>query len=1178
MTDRQDGEKGRSRLVWVLVRVAALSIMAVSGLYLLLTVVLNSPLATNYVSRLLSGMLQQPARVGGVRLAGGSLVVHGLTIANPAGFAGRNLLTARSIMVTPAWRDLLAGRKSFTAIEIRELDLALAKNSAGAWNFAGLARLATGKKSAGETFVRRLVLERSAVTVNGRGITDLSLTVNDLASKGSAKAGILLACKDEYGATYRLEGYARPGAQPALELALSAPSIPFKALNALKLPVDPAKGTGSVHLTAGLHGDELRLGGTAAFDRLTVQVKGEELPLAGALDFAGRYDLKGDTATLDRCFLWVGGALRLQAKGRMERVKNERLFAAEVSYGGGEVNELFALLPPGLRRDLLPGGTLLPGVVRLAGNGADGITAGSAAVALRHGELKKGGRLLVDGVAADASLVKVAAGWELRGRLSQKGVAAGTPLQLSDTPFTALLSAQLRPLQAELPAITARIAGIPVKGSMQYRAAEPAPITVRLEMPTIPLTELARAFPGNKTAEFSQGTAAVSIQAAGRGPEDFRGDVTARLADLRGRYGGKKFALAEAASRATVSNSGGKPAATGRLKVSGGVVDGKRLAASFAYRVADGLFTLSGGDCAVQDTIVSFAEISGPVPRRLSAAEGNSLPLTLRFNGIRSLRDGTGVDGLSGNVTARLRSDAGERWLEGTGSVTVLHLAYGSRDVGSLAASFVLGRRKSTLDVMGKVLDGRLTASASGDPFAAQRGAAFTVRLAGVAGNRAAEMPGKVLPVQITGGVLDAAATGDYRPKGGLHCRLAISGTDLGLAGKDGRALLAGGGLKLDGEWADGSLRLREGKVNVGSGLELVGRGELTHAAMPERAGEITVRLAKVPLASVRTAAVNFLPRPFREATAAGAMEAAGTVRVKGEHVLVEGEATLEDGTLELPSQKLSIAAIDGTIPFSIDFPGTAAAKLPERPVFSRKNYPMLLQAMQRGVKNGRTLAIGKVRFGTTELGPTTLSLRAGNGLTEISSLQAGFYQGVLRGRGFFRYRRGAQYGADILIHDVSLRDICNAYPAVKGYLSGRLDGMMSLYGEGTSLNDLSGIVEIWTRSVKGEKMLVSKEFLQKLAGKQLKGIFFRRDRSYDRGEIEAHLENSYLTFDTLDISHTNFFGIRDLSVSVAAVQNRIGLDHLFTAIREAAARGKAAEGGAAPGAAPPATEFKWEE
>ncbi len=91
--------------------------------------------------------------------------------------------------------------------------------------------------------------------------------------------------------------------------------------------------------------------------------------------------------------------------------------------------------------------------------------------------------------------------------------------------------------------------------------------------------------------------------------------------------------------------------------------------------------------------------------------------------------------------------------------------------------------------------------------------------------------------------------------------------------------------------------------------------------------------------------------------------------------------------------------------------------------------------------------------------------------------------------------------------------------------------------------------------------------------------MFFQADRRFDRGEIDAVLEKGYLTFQTLDISHTNFLGIRDLSVSVAPVQNKISLDHLFTTIREAASRGKAATGGAAtPAKAPPATEFKWEE
>ena len=67
---------------------------------------------------------------------------------------------------------------------------------------------------------------------------------------------------------------------------------------------------------------------------------------------------------------------------------------------------------------------------------------------------------------------------------------------------------------------------------------------------------------------------------------------------------------------------------------------------------------------------------------------------------------------------------------------------------------------------------------------------------------------------------------------------------------------------------------------------------------------------------------------------------------------------------------------------------------------------------------------------------------------------------------------------------------------------------------------------------------------------------------------------HNYLTFEKLDISHTNFLGMKDLSVSVAPVQNRIALDHLLESIRDAASSGK--RRGA--GAPPVQTDLKWLE
>jgi hypothetical protein len=105
--------------------------------------------------------------------------------------------------------------------------------------------------------------------------------------------------------------------------------------------------------------------------------------------------------------------------------------------------------------------------------------------------------------------------------------------------------------------------------------------------------------------------------------------------------------------------------------------------------------------------------------------------------------------------------------------------------------------------------------------------------------------------------------------------------------------------------------------------------------------------------------------------------------------------------------------------------------------------------------------------------------------------------------------------------------------------------------------------------------MRVSKDFLQKLSGRKLSGFFFRTDHPYDQAEVTAVLEDGYLTFEKLDIVNTNLFGVRDLSVSTAPGQNRIALDHLFTAIKQAADRGKAAAGGSTP---PDELKFQWQD
>jgi hypothetical protein len=1178
MTEQKDGEKKSAKCRKIAVRVLATVLLILAGLYLLINPLLNSPFVTGRISGQLTDTLGQPASVKGIRLSGRTLLIHGLSIANPRGFTGVNLLSVRSIDVTPEWRGLLAGRKSLAYISIRGLTLTIGKNSAGAWNISPLLKnFASIKKSDTETRIGRLALDNSDVSVNGRGVKDISLSINDISTKGSTGSGIHLTFRDNYGAPFRLEGKGRLGPQPDLDLKFSAPSFTFKTLKDIRLPLDPEKGTGKLLLNAALHGDVFRLGCDAAFDRLTVKVKGEDIPFSGTLDLAGKYDLKSDSATLDSSSLQVNGAIRLRAKGRVERLKKEGVFALEVSHDGVEIADLFQFLPLKLRHDFLAGGKVLPATFQIAGSGETGLTSARAGFSMRQGRLSKGKQLFLDGVSGDAVLEKAGKGWELAGRVSQPEARGGAPLRLEEIPFTATFSERMRPVQAEVPTFTARVAGVPFRGNLTYMEGAADSLDAWIVLENAPVAELSRAFPV-KGLLLGKGSLNASIRASGTLSGLFRGEARARLAGMNGTYSGKRIALDDGVARFSFSYIGGKPLASGTIKASGGEFAGTKLAASMACRFADGIITLSGADCSAGRAKFGFAELSGVISGKELTRGVARIPLNLRFKGGHFRIDDSGADGLSGSLNALLLTDRSGRWLEGDGSITSPGLILKGKSAGSLAARVRLTRGKAVVETSGNILDGRLLASASGDLFAIKGGGVFALNLSGINGAAVSEAMGTSYPVRLSGGALDVSAKGDYSKGNGLRSRLELSGNGIALAGKNGRSILRGGALRLDADWLDGSLIIREGRGAVGKEPEIGLRGRVDRAASADREGDIALSLPAVPVAALLDAFVNVLPRPLQESTVSGTIEAKARIRIKGKETALDGEVTLDGGSLEVPSQKLSIASVNGTIPFALDLSGKDVPGPAEKVSFTRANYSRLLPLLQMGGKGDHPFTIGKIIFGTTEFGTTTLSIRGDNGLTEIKSLQSALFQGALLGIGFVRYKGGVQYGADILVHDLSLRELCNSYPAIKGYMSGRVDGFVSLYNQGKGLNDLKGFVEFWTRNSKEEKMLVSKEFLQKLAGKKLKGIFFQNDRSYDRGEIAAYMEGGFLTFKTLDISHTNLIGIRDLSVSVAPVQNKISLDHLLTSIREAASRGKAATGGGEEPAAPAATEFKWED
>ncbi len=1080
--------------------------MLIRGLYALLAsfvlglvaleIYLSTPLAAAQLSRFLTTALHQPVGVASLRIAGGTLYLKGVALANPPEFPAGNLASVDTITIAPAWGDLLRGRRSIRLIALEGVRLDLRRNNQGGWNFAGLRQLsAGGKPAASELLIKELQVKDGAVLLNGQGVTGISLQLFNLASKGSTDARLALAFEDAALNNYRLVGSVRPGTEPALDLALAVNNRGW-----------------------------LRAGGTAS------------------------------------------------------SLQGERRFSLELAIDELDLATLAALIPETDRRKLVVTGRLSAKGVRLAGTASQGVTSAAGTLQLRDCSLAKDGRLFVSGLRGNVTLARTSAGLHANGRLAQRDSRGKALLGTLDAPFAVTLSPRLQPLKAEIAPLSASIMGLPVTGRLGFRAGAADPFTVSLQ---IPATPVARVNPQLEKfgVQLTAGSAALSLDGAGRGAAQFRGTLSARLADLEGRRGKTSFGIHSGVATAQVKREAGQFSAAGSTQLIGLVLDGKGGEARFSWQLSEGMVILSDSICRLAGTKVSIARLAARLPVTDASRDTTRYPLAIELAGVEIQQGLAELHGIAGSLHGSYMADPAGRWLDGTARLSVEKISWQGTPLGTPAAHLTLARSGGRGELSGTLLGGKLTGAFSFNPFAPTEGGKFQLGIADAQLASASGLLPKRWGVKLADGLLNGSWDGGYSLSDGLAGWFAAKGKGLAVTGRGGKTLFAGGGFTMSGSIAGQRLKLSEARFTAGDGVAVTVQGELTNPLSPQRQGQFAIALPATPLNTLLDPFINGLPPVLQEATLAGLLAATATVDLHAGRAMLDGSLLFKDVRLEVPAQKLRVVDLNGSFPFSLDLAGgTTGTPLHEGVSFSRDNYPRLLAQLRQGATGGQIVTVGKVSFGPLELGALTMQIVAGHGITELIALHSSLYQGTVFGKGYLAVQEGLTYRADLLINDLSLQQFCAALPKIKGYIAGRLDGVVSLGGAGKEVAGLAGFTDLWAREGSGEKLLVSKEFLQRLSGKKLSGFFFRADRPYDQAEIKANLEQGYLTFETLDIAHTNIFGVRDLSVSIAPSQNRIAIDHLFEAIKQAAIRGKAVTGGEVPTEAPVEPEFKWQE
>lgn len=1181
MNESRTEKSGSHRAKRIAVRILLGTVLIFFSLYIFFRILLLTPLVADFAAKTLSRLTGQAVTVSEISSIGTTLFLNGITIENPAGFGTREMISARSISLTPDLAGLLGGKRILSRLEITGLQIDVARNAAGTWNIAPLVQRFTKKKErpAAEFFIGHFVLRDGVFRINGREIRNVGLTLDDFSTRGTTDSELKLSAKDSAGNPFQLTAQGRLGNNPAFDVAVEAPSIqlePFQQFLGAGTPLQLANSAAGLSLKATLHEKLLNCRLKIDTKRLSLSISGESLPLETSLDLAARYDVAADKADITNATLTIKNIATIRAAGSMQKVRENGRFALQVTPERIDLRRVATFLPVKIRQQLQMSGEISSRRFDFEGTRDTGIEAASGKLSARNLELVRKGQPIISGAAVDCSLEKSRQGWQLAGRIFTEGKKDPPLIESLNVPFAAHFDARFKPIRADLPGSSALVAGIPLKGTLRYLDSAPEPFTISCSATGVPLTALNRlVVKGLPSASLSAGKLTATVNLAGNSLLHFKGTAILDAASAAGTVAKKKLSLTRLAVRATIEQKNGQVSTNGSLLASKGLFDGKPFEVSSRFELDDRTLSIRKLSLDMNAIRLDAESLLLSLSKQAAGTAGNRLPVRAILAGGKVRSADFLMTGIKADTDCRYLSENGERQLIGTADFSIASLTYRNHPLAAVTTRLTFDGRNVLADVKGTSCDGTFSARAKTALFSSARTVSVSARFLNQHLERLAVfLPAKALP-RPSAGTADITMGGTYSGTRGIEGVVTATGRSIALKDSSNKTLVSGIAAVIDAKISGQTLTLREGSLRHAQGPSLLLRGTMQDFRSTARSGTVSFSMPSTPLNSLLDAFANGLPRILQEAFCNGSGTLGGTIEMSGGTTRINGTLSLESAALEIPSQKIDIAGVKGSIPFSLEFPRSGTEPAQTLSSFSRENYPKLLETLRRPGTSGSRMVLEKVRFGALETGPVTFQTASAGGIIRISPIEATLYDGKVLGNAYLLVKENVEYGANILLNEISLNRLCDSFPAIRGYISGRVDGIISLRNRKSGLKEMTGYVNLWTRTGKGEKMLVSKEFLQKLAGKKLRGFFFTNDRPYDNGEIMAYLQDNYLTFETLDISHTNFLGMKDLSVSVVAVQNRISLDHLLESIREAAARGKKGDKEEAP---PIKTDLKWLE
>jgi hypothetical protein len=383
--------------------------------------------------------------------------------------------------------------------------------------------------------------------------------------------------------------------------------------------------------------------------------------------------------------------------------------------------------------------------------------------------------------------------------------------------------------------------------------------------------------------------------------------------------------------------------------------------------------------------------------------------------------------------------------------------------------------------------------------------------------------------------------------------RASVRGKNISISNVSNKALLKDATISSDIVFRgrDADLKADFNVANLALSLS----GSADHFLEDTRTLRLSLLMPEARISDMRSAFWDIVPDGLLYAGLNGSIAINLMASYSTAAISADGGLLLRDIAIDGENNEYSLGPINGMVPIHFNSAGNERNYL-SIPSFERTDFEDHKKAYAETKKfSGNEITVGSIRYGFRLLQDISLWVEQKGSSLKINRFSAKMFGGKLNGTGLADLSDGLSYRVGLIADGVSLTQLCEEIPPIRGYISGKIDGIAAIKGSGAGLSNIIGKADFWTYSAEGERTRISKEFLEKIGGPQVRA--YLGERRFDRGIMGLYIQKGFFIFRELEISNRNLLGITDLSVKVAPLNNRIAIDHLMWTMTEAAQRAK---------------------